>query len=240
MALEKIAKKLSAAVDALTFTEPVAAVYNPLAYAKKPLNQYLSQYGAPEKEIVLVGMNPGPFGMAQTGVPFGDVSMVRDWMRICAPVQQPPSVHPKRPVLGFDCDRCEVSGQRLWGWARQRYPKAEDFFQRFFVWNYCPLCFMEASGRNRTPDKLLPDERERLYAVCDDALSEVIKTLNPKYVIGVGKFALARIDAVLARTAAPHGRITGSILHPSPASPVANRGWAAAAETDLQRLGVQL
>src|SRR5688572_32536315 len=95
-------------------------------------------------------MNPGPFGMAQTGVPFGDVAMVRDWLGIVAAVAKPRDEHPKRPVLGFECQRSEVSGARLWGWARARFGTPQRFFERFFVANYCPLAFMESSGANRT------------------------------------------------------------------------------------------
>ena len=36
------------------------------------------------KRVVFLGMNPGPFGMAQVGVPFGEVAAVRDWLRIDA------------------------------------------------------------------------------------------------------------------------------------------------------------
>ena len=126
-------------------------------YARAPHEQYLRRYGdARPSRVLLMGMNPGPFGMAQTGVPFGDVRMVRDFLGIEAPVARPPREHPARPITGFACARSEVSGTRLWGWARDRFGTAERFFERFFVVNYCPLVFMEESGRNRTPDKLPP------------------------------------------------------------------------------------
>ena len=242
MSLEKITDSLSRKVEKLSFAQPVAAAYNPLQYARDPMHQYIGRYGLKQKEILLVGMNPGPFGMAQTGVPFGDVSMVRGWLDIVGEVTQPKFAHPKRPVLGFNCERREVSGERLWGWAKQRYEKPKKFFNRFFVWNYCPLCFLEDSGRNRTPDKLTATEQKALYAACDQALGEVIETLDPKYVIGVGKFALARIESVLAaqQESPKRKRLSGSILHPSPASPIANRGWAAAAEKDFLKIGITL
>ena len=152
----------------LEFGEPVTHVYNPLQYAKRPHELYLSRFGAGPKEAVFVGMNPGPFGMGQTGVPFGDVGFVRDWMGIEAPVARPPDEHPKRPVLGFECERSEVSGSRLWGWAKERFGTPEKFFSRFFVINYCPLLFMESTGRNRTPDKLSAAERLALLSACDE------------------------------------------------------------------------
>ena len=237
MKLLDISRALSAKVSALNFGDPVACIYNPLDYAAAPHAQYLQRFGTAPREILLLGMNPGPFGMAQTGVPFGDVALVRDWMGIEAPVTQPEHPHPKRPIQGFDCTRSEVSGSRLWGWARDRFGTAEAFFARFFVANYCPLVFMEDSGRNRTPDKLTRDEREALYAVCDEALRATVDYLQPAYVIGVGGFARQRAEKALTNYA---GRI-GTILHPSPASPLANRGWAPAVEAQFaDELGITL
>ncbi len=118
MTLLAISDDLAAELRGLRFGPPVAHVYNPLEYAREPYRQYLSRYGLPPRQVVLVGMNPGPWGMAQTGVPFGEVRAVRDWMGIEAPVGQPGRVHPKRPINGFACTRSEVSGRRLWGWAQ--------------------------------------------------------------------------------------------------------------------------
>lgn len=237
MTLTTISRDLSAAVSKLRFSDPVAYIYNPLEYAREPHEAYLQRFGNAQPEALLLGMNPGPFGMAQTGVPFGDIGMVRDWMGIEAPVGKPEPEHPKRPVQGFDCPRSEVSGTRLWGWARERFGSPEAFFARFFVANYCPLVFMEDSGRNRTPDKLPATEREALYAVCDAALRDVVATLQPKRIIGIGAFAKQRAAAALGDGAPP----VESILHPSPASPAANRGWAEAIERQLrENLGVAL
>jgi single-strand selective monofunctional uracil DNA glycosylase len=229
-------RELAREVDALRFAVPVRYVYNPLVYAHAPHDAYLERFGAGRKQVLLLGMNPGPFGMAQTGVPFGDVAMVRDWMRIEAPVESPRNVHPKRPVLGFSCKRSEVSGSRLWGWARTRFVEPAAFFERFFVINYCPLAFLEASGKNRTPDKLPAAERDALWRACDQALRRAVELLQPQIVIGVGVFAR---DAALRALAGFDLRI-GTMLHPSPASPKANRGWADAAESDLRSAGVEL
>ena len=235
--LVNASRRLSKSVAGLSFAPPVAFVYNPLDYAWKPHAAYLERYGSPGKEAVFVGMNPGPFGMAQTGVPFGDVSMVRDWMGIEEPVSKPAAEHPARPVEGFACPRSEVSGTRLWGWARDRFETPGAFFARFFVLNYCPLAFIEESGRNLTPDKLPAAERAPLEAACDEALRAAIDHLQPGWVIGVGKFAEKRAKFALKETGFDPKRI-GTILHPSPASPHANRGWAEAAEKQLAAMGI--
>lgn len=230
------AERLRNDVDRLDFAPPVAHVYNPLRYAWQPHRLYLERFGAAPKEVVLVGMNPGPWGMAQTGVPFGEVEMVRDWLGIAGDVEAPAHEHPKRPIEGFDCRRSEVSGRRLWGWARSRFGTPEAFFRRFFVWNYCPLAFLEESGRNRTPDKLPAAERAPLEAACDRALRAAIEALAPTRVLGVGRFAERRIRAALGG----HDGEIGQILHPSPASPLANDGWQRRAEAQLRSLGVTL
>lgn len=234
MSLVSITRRLRDQVDALQFAPPVTHVYNPLRYAWTPHRKYLQEYGKGRKEALLLGMNPGPWGMAQTGVPFGEVSFARDWLQLRGRVIRPQNEHPKRPVQGFDCTRKEVSGARLWGWAQERFSTPEAFFERFFVWNYCPLSFMEESGRNRTPDKLPRDERDALYAACDVALHQAVSTLAPRIVIGIGGFAAKRAQTVLDNVpiaVAPH---------PSPASPLANRGWAPIFETALEDAGIKL
>jgi len=236
VSLLDIAQTLSIDVDHLEFALPVTHVYNPLGYAWEAHSQYLEKYGRGPKDILFVGMNPGPWGMAQTGVPFGEVRAVRDWLSIDAKIGRPDPEHPKRPVLGFECRRSEVSGARLWGWARDLFGSPDSFFSDFFIANYCPLTFMEASGRNRTPDKLPAAEREPLFAACDRALRRTVEAMQPRMVVGVGAFAEGRARVALETT----GVTIGRILHPSPASPAANHGWAAQASEQLREMGVEL
>jgi single-strand selective monofunctional uracil DNA glycosylase len=216
----------------------VAAVYDPTQYAAQPHERYLERWGQGTREVILVGMNPGPFGMAQTGVPFGDVGMVRDFVGITGSVKQPPEVHPKRPIQGFDCSRSEVSGTRLWGWARDRFGTPERFFARFFVHNYCPLCFMDEAGRNLTPDKLPAATRAVIEQACDESLRTLVEYLAPQWVIGVGAFAQKRAEIACKDLAHPPHIAT--ILHPSPASPAANRGWATQVDKQLRALGIAI
>ncbi len=244
MNLHTITDQLTAALAPLKFGPPVTHVYNPLAYARPAFDQYLTRFGRPPREVVLLGMNPGPWGMVQTGIPFGEIQAVRDWLGIQAPVGKPEQMHPKRPVTGLDCPRREVSGKRVWGWAQDRYGRPAPFFKRFFIANYCPLAFIEASGRNRTPDKLPKAERAPLLAACDTALLQTIQYLAPRYVIGIGAFAARRIEKVWNRACRESHQeaewMVGRITHPSPANPRANQGWAAVIETELEAIGIRL
>ncbi len=236
MKLIRIMNAFLADLDTLSFGSPVACVYNPLDYARDPHVQYLKAYGVEPRETLLLGMNPGPWGMAQTGVPFGDVVSVREWLGLEAPVRSPDCVHPKRPVTGFSCRRREASGKRLWEWAQDTFSTPRRFFTDFFVTNYCPLLFFEENGQNLTPDKLPAAQRDPLLAVCDRALLKTVDALRVRRVIGIGAFAERQAREVLRDT----GVTIGRILHPSPANPAANRGWASQASRQLRDQGVRL
>jgi single-strand selective monofunctional uracil DNA glycosylase len=234
MSLKKVTDDLVEDLRPLRFGPPVSHVYNPLDYARSAYDQYLERFGKGFKEVLFLGMNPGPWGMAQTGVPFGEVHAVRDWLKILAPVGAPTHMHPKRPVNGFACTRSEISGKRLWGWAQTNFKTPQRFFKRFFVANYCPLLFIEAGGRNRTPDKLPAAERQPLLAACDRAVRRTTEALKPRVVLGVGQFA-----AACARRALEGLNVSiGAITHPSPANPKANRGWEAIIDKELTVLGL--
>ncbi len=225
--------------DQMAFADPVHYVYNPLAYAWESHKIYLERYAASSKKVLFLGMNPGPFGMAQTGVPFGEIAAVVDWLKIDASVAKigkPPSVHPKRPVEGFECSRSEVSGRRLWGMFGEQFGTAKAFFKDHFVVNYCPLAFMEESGRNRTPNQLPAGEAGPLFDVCNAHLAKLVKILEPRWVIGIGVFAETQAKKALA--SCPHDVRFGRILHPSPASPMANKGWPHQAVEQLETLKI--
>jgi single-strand selective monofunctional uracil DNA glycosylase len=230
-------------VDKCRFSEPVAWVYNPLRYAWPLHQKYVKKWGASPRRVLMLGMNPGPWGMAQTGVPFGEVGMVRDFMGLSGKVDRPDPEHPKRPVLGLETTRSEVSGRRLWGFFGERFGGPEGFFAEHIVVNYCPLVFMEESARNHTPDKLPASESAPLFAACDQRLVKLVEFYRPEWVIGVGGFARKKLDALFGPKA-PRGDLghvpekIGTVLHPSPASPAANRGWAPAAEKQMIDQGV--
>jgi len=235
--LIKAAHRLATELDGLSFAAPVTHVYNPLDYAGASHDQYLTLWGAQPypRRVIFLGMNPGPFGMVQVGVPFGEVGIVHDWLRINAPIRQPLDMNPKRPIEGWACTRSEVSGRRLWGLFRDRFGSPENFFAEHFVANYCPLAFFD-NGRNVTPDKLPAIEMAPVIEACDAHLRTLVETMRPDWVIGVGAYAQAQAERAL--TNSTHQPRIGRVLHPSPASPAANRGWAEAATKQLIEQGV--
>ena len=259
--LKKISAKLSKKCGSLKFDPPVFTVYNPLEYAKKAHSQYLELYagsaitpnnqasgktagrsgsrsGSVPKKVIFLGMNPGPWGMAQTGIPFGEISIVKEWLGIEEEIKKPATEHPKRPILGFNCTRSEVSGRRLWGLFKEYFGSPENFFKNHYVANYCPLVFMNEGGANLTPDKLPKQKAEPLYNACDIALAETINIIKPQWLIGVGAFAEKRIKLVKDRYF-PEGDFSITrILHPSPASPKANLNWKDDVVKTLEEEGI--
>ena len=229
-----ISRSLSRAVSRLRFTAPVAHVYNPLTYAGAAYEEYLRKFAKSRKRALFMGMNPGPYGMTQTGVPFGEIAAVRDWMKIQVPIKNPRSPHPKRPILGFECQRSEVSGSRLWGLFADRVGESVDVFAVLFVANYCPLVFLAESGANITPDKLPAGEARALNEICDRHLIRVVERLNPEWLIGIGKYAEKRFRILFTDRDVK----IGTVLHPSPASPAANKDWAGKASRQLVELGL--
>lgn len=233
-----IFQRLCDEVDDLKFSSPVVSVYNPLRYAWDGFKQY-AKFSHGRKRVVFVGINPGPWGMAQTGIPFGEINAVKNFLGINEITITPPeSQNLSYPIRGLNCGRSEVSGKRLWGLFSSRFGNAERFFAENFVLNYCPLLFLgrteKGSIRNFTPDKIDPSERMRLCRICDSALIEAVETLKPDHVVGVGTFAYKRAKtALICQRAA----IT-KILHPSPANPRANHDWAGKTERTLIESGV--
>lgn len=220
----------------MLFSDPVTHTYLTVDYAREGYEAYLETYANSKKRVLLLGMNPGPYGMAQTGVPFGEITAVRDWMMLSPQIGNPEHEHPKRKIRGMDCSKSEVSGRRLWGLFAERFPRAEDFFKDHLVINFCPLIWMKESGANLTPDKIRAAEMSPVDAACQKHLRRLIEILEPRFLIGVG--AYAEHQMLTAQEQLGTKATIGKILHPSPASPAANRGWAEVAERQLKEIGV--
>ena len=234
--LIRASRRLAREAGGLRFGSPVGYVYNPLLYARQPHEAYITRFASTRKRVVFLGMNPGPWGMAQTGVPFGAIPMVRDWLGIHGPVKAPGGGHPRVAVKGFDCPRREVSGMRLWGFLRDEFRSPEVMAREMFVSNYCPLMFLDEDGRNLTPDRIGRLDQPRLFQACDRFLREVLDALHPQWLVGVGLFAEGRARAVVEGAGLPV-KVT-SVPHPSPANPRSQKDWPGQAASALVRAGV--
>jgi len=214
--LIELAEELSAQLAGCRFGPPVDRVYRPLEYAWEAHREYLRRFGNGQRRVLMLGMNPGPWGMAQTGVPFGEVPAVRDWMGIEAPVGKP--------------------ADELWGLFAERFGTADAFFQGHFVANYCPLVWMRDTGANLTPDKLPAGEMAAVEEACRCHLTGVIELLQPEFLVGIGAYAEGKLKVAAEELGCDAA--LGRVLHPSPASPAANRGWAEAATKQFEAMGV--
>lgn len=222
-----LSDKLEKVINAKSFPEEVFA-YNPLTYARESFFSYIEQYANTPVDALFLGMNPGPNGMMQTGIPFGDVSFVKNYLGITTGVTKPKLEHAKRPIQGFSCPKSEVSGTRLWSFFQSQYQEPTALFKRFFVLNYCPLGFLSSTGANVTPDKIVIESRKKIEKLCDDFLLKTVPLFAPKKLIGIGGYASKVFERLF-----PNIEIA-TLLHPSPASPAANKGWSTIAAKQLK------
>lgn len=232
VATTALSKKLDKVVESKDFPKEVFA-YNPLDYAREAFFSYLDNYVNTSIDALFLGMNPGPNGMMQTGIPFGDIALVKSYLGISEGVKKPSLEHPKKPIMGFDWPKSEVSGTRLWGFFQSQYKQPKVFFKKFFVLNYCPLGFLSETGANVTPDKLNIEVRKKIETLCDAYLLEVAPLFNAKTLVGVGGYASKVFERLFPKAS------IATVLHPSPASPAANRGWAALASKQLHAAGLE-
>ena len=56
--------------DKMILERSVEAIYNPLSYAWNPHKAFIELGGGGGAKTLLLGMNPGPHGMGQMGIPF--------------------------------------------------------------------------------------------------------------------------------------------------------------------------
>ncbi|XP_045207179.2 uncharacterized protein LOC123559429 isoform X2 [Mercenaria mercenaria] len=203
---------------------PVTVVYSPLTYAFQTHRDFVSKFCTSERTILFLGMNPGPYGMSQNGVPFGEALTTRNWLKITGDVYKPEIEHPKKLITGLACTRNEVSGARFWGLFQKICKVPANFFKNCFVYNFCPLAYMSESGKNITPPQLVHSELDQINEACDAGLVELVKLLNIRMVIAVGKFVQQRASKALHNAGIMNIKVE-CILHPSPINPHANKGW---------------
>ena len=97
---------------------------------------------------------------------------------------------------------------------------------------------MGETGRNITPDKLQKSESVPVDQACRLHLSKTIEQLEPEFLIGVGAFAEKQLKETVKAYFPDSDFKIGKILHPSPASPAANKGWPDVPLQQLIDLGV--
>ncbi|KAL2712687.1 single-strand selective monofunctional uracil DNA glycosylase [Vespula squamosa] len=249
-----IEQELCQKLQTISFPSSVAYIYNPIIYAFEVHAMYVQTYCNEPKKILFLGMNPGPWGMSQTGVPFGEISMVRDWLKLHGFIGKPSREQPDRKVTGFDCKRSEISGKRLWGLFKEMCGSPQNLFKHSYVHNYCPIALMDRKGRNITPAELKAifilffhyfyilikyflqgEEQKLIYELCDQALSKIIQLLDIKIIVGIGRFAEKRAQIVVSAD-----NLSVQVLwitHPSPRA-VGNQNWDQKTKQRLHDLGL--
>ncbi|KAH8374826.1 hypothetical protein KR200_006973 [Drosophila serrata] len=227
--------KLNETLDELDPPSGIQCMYNPIVYASQLHCDYLRRYLNGAKKLVFIGMNPGPNGMAQTGIPFGNVRTVKVLMQLSGSVEKPPNEHPKRPVVGLDCRIEEPSGVRLWELFLRLAGNMETFAQQCFVHNFCPLAFFDEAGKNLTPGELKGTYKQQLRDRCLDTLEEQLHLLQPQVVVAVGEYVHTALKR--SKFCKSDSVIVLRLPHPSPRS-VNNNNWPEKAQAFLEDNGL--
>lgn len=223
--------QLNDALQTIETPSSITHVYNPLNYASNLHCAYLEKFLDGPKRVIFVGMNPGPNGMGQTGVPFGNILTVRNEMGLSGRVQQPPSVHVKRPICGLECTIEEPSGVRIWGlFKKLAGGSLMTFGKNCFVHNFCPLIFYDKAGRNITPSELKGDYKAIIGKLCLDALDKELDLLQPEILVPIGEY----INGIIKRSRHVNSLKVYKLHHPSPRA-LNNQNWPEKAEQLLHK-----
>jgi len=231
---------------------------DPTRYCRSAWAAYL-QMAARLGCVLVVGMNPGPHGMAQTGVPFTDPWIV-DELDLQAPRADVPPAdipavgswrhrsHRARGVLG---SKREESAKRLWPLLREICapyaavgPSADKIAEatrrvcnEVLLVNALPICWLDPAGKNVSAEqveKRAPAQvREGLRDLVNEWLQAVADILRPAAVIGVGRWAREFVTDLDVDHFVEIPFRDG-IKHPSP-SAGSEAAWRAEAEPILRR-----
>lgn len=235
--IDQLEQQLSYALRNVPLPSEVVAMYDPIEYARELHLAYMERFLNGPKPVLFLGMNPGPWGMCQTGVPFGHVPSVRDWMQLRGEVLKPLGELAIRPVEGLQCTRSEQSGSRWWGLFQDVCGTPERFFRNCFVYNICPLAFFKASGANVTPAELKGSKAQIKQISCD-YLVRALELIQPTIVVSVGRYVDDCVKALVKQRRLDPNRMQFKYMpHPSPRS-LNNTDWPQKARRWLEENGV--
>ena len=225
-------------------------VWNPGRYGERWHRRFRETYPPGPNPVLLLGLNPGPYGMGQTGIPFTDIRRLEsDLPELAARLRTDgesiglPGLAP--PDLRRRLDRTfESSSIRVYRFLRLAGGSAGAGWRRVVAANPCPMLFMEGTV-NRTPADLRRALRKRggrLERVtarleeCDqlrrECAREAVRVLEPRGVILLGR----NIQEALAGDPSL-GAVPGGVLaweHPARAVPDA---WAGGLVRAVRRRG---
>lgn len=209
----------------LNYGPNVEYIYSPLDYASNLHKVFLKKFLCTSKKVLFLGINPGPWGMCQTGIPFGEVNIVRSYLRVDGEVLTPTNCHPQRPITGLNCHRSEVSGKRLWDlFIELSEGDPYKFFKDCFIHNYFPLALMNNNAKNITPGDLKSEYQKELQEICDKSLSDILTLFHTEIIVAIGKYAEKRSNEVVKKFRLTNIKVV-QIPHPSPRSVGTAEKW---------------
>jgi len=200
---------LSARLEPVRAALPAAglkavAAIDPTSYAFGNYTRFMQLAASGPRLALFVGMNPGPHGMAQTGIPFGDVDTARVLLGGADTIDPLPGLRAASGAA-WDCKglayhRGEQSGMRLWSALSQLCGSPQAALERCCIVNYCPLYMVGPELENITPSDLprRHDITRALEAACDEHLRQLVLGLEVKTVLSFGSYAHASARRALS------------------------------------------
>ncbi|XP_073819638.1 uncharacterized protein isoform X2 [Musca autumnalis] len=165
-------------------------IYNPLDYdAAKIHKDYLKRYLKGPKRVLFVTMNPASHGELQTGIPFGHMPTIREYMKLKSTIIDSPVPHPSED----EEQERENNSIYFWQMIREIFYSQNfflsKFFQQRFVHSFCPLAFIDGEKQFVTLENL-PDKtyRKEVTKACVHILEKQLKLLQPDMVIVMGGY----------------------------------------------------
>jgi single-strand selective monofunctional uracil DNA glycosylase len=223
-------------------------VLNPGRYGERWHARFRRAYPMSPRPLLVFGLNPGPYGMAQTGVPFTDLKRLESalpglWKDLVAsgePVTRP-GLAP--PSLARHLTRTfESSSVRVYRFLERAYGRPELALREVVFVNPCPLLFIDPeTGANRTPADLPRALRARKAAELVHAFEELrratvleaVAELEPRGAILLGRDVAAAVGEALR--AALGARSVVEWEHPARAVP---ETWSRGLADELRKRGL--
>ncbi len=228
-------------------------IWNPGLYGETWHARFRRLYRPGQHPLVVFGLNPGPYGMAQTGIPFTDIRrLVSALPDLAAELRgrgervEPPGLAPPglRPYLSRSF---ESSAVRVYRFLKKGWGGAERGWTEVVVANPCTLLFIDpAEGKNRTPAdlaraaRLRGSGRDQVRELVESfgririrCAVESIEALSPRGAILLGKDVQAALGPALRRILGEARVIPWE--HPARAVP---ESWASGLLSALRRRGL--
>jgi len=200
-------------------------VWNPALYALDIYQEYLTKFPPEPGAILALGLNPGPYGMAQTGIPFTDCRTASGalGMEMTIPGKAPDDLISRlKKANGKWRGTYERSSLGMYRFLILAWGDIKTAYRNWFVGNPCPLLFLDPERWNVTPADPRLRRMKEVGELRQRAVIGFSEILNPRGIVCFGKDVAKAVGEVAIRQVGPD-RV---VFYEHPARAVPEK-WAA-------------